>query len=69
MEVMRPLERVSIVSVSAKSTEAQLSDFYGGSGYMRPTGLSHFRKDDMRLVAALNAVQTPEKAVSGVFRV
>lgn len=58
LDIIRPLAD-PIAGKSAMVVENQLHDFYSGDGYlqMQPAGLVRYRKDDVRLIAALDAVK------------
>ena len=61
LELMRSTSTPS----KAKAIERQLHDFYGGSGFTKHGGLVQYRKDDMRLIAALEAMRCPAKEAPG----
>ena len=67
LELVRPLA-APVAGPKAASVELQLHDFYGGNGFMQmqQVGRLQYRKDDVRLIAALEAVREPTTAAPGV---
>lgn len=63
LDIMRPLAD-PIAGKTAVAVEKQLHDFYSGDGFlqMQPAGLVRYRKDDVRLIAALDAVRETKKS-------